>query len=95
MKQHSALLAVAILLTSSSIVAAQGQAPMSNEKAGPATSGQNRSGSRSDPRGTGMTGAPSSSNPQAGRGAAGYQTPREVPEAGGVASIQNPNPNRR
>ena len=53
------------------------------------------SGSQSDPRGTGMTGAPSSTNPQTGGGGAGYQTPRETPEAGGAPTTQNPNPNRR
>ena len=42
-----------------------------------------------------MTGAPSSTNPQAGGGGAGYQTPREVPEAGGAPTTQTPNPNRR
>jgi hypothetical protein len=43
----------------------------------------------------GMTGAPSSTNPQAGGGGAGYQTPRETPEAGGAPTTQTPNPNRR
>jgi hypothetical protein len=37
-----------------------------------------------------MTGAPSSTNPQAGGGAAGNQAPRELPEAGGAPNTQNP-----
>jgi hypothetical protein len=37
-----------------------------------------------------MTGAPSSTNPQAGGGGADYQTPREVPEAGGAPTTQTP-----
>ena len=42
-----------------------------------------------------MTGAPSSTNQQAGGGDAGYQTPREVPEAGGAPTTQTPNPTNR
>jgi hypothetical protein len=77
MRKHSALLAAAILLVSSGIASAQSQTPMTKDRA-PATSGQ--SAPQSDPgRGTGVTGAPSSTNPQAGGGGAGYQTPREVP----------------
>ena len=95
MRKHSALMAAAILLMSGGIASAQSQTPMSQEKsAPPATAGQS-GGSQSDPRGTGMTGAPSSTNPQAGGGGAGYQTPREVPEAGGAPNTQSPNPNRR
>src|SRR4051812_42445227 len=82
MRKHSALLVAAILLVSSGIASAQSQTPMTKDRA-PATSGQ--SAPQSDPaRGTGVTGAPSSTNPQAGGGGAGYQTPREVPEAGGA-----------
>jgi hypothetical protein len=40
-------------------------------------------------------GAPSSTNPQAGGGGAGYQAPRELPEACGAPNTQNPNPPRR
>ena len=95
MRKHSALMAAAVLLVSSGIASAQSQTPMSKERSGaPATSGQNP-GSQSDPRGTGTTGAPSSTNPQTGGGGAGYQTPREVPEAGGAPTTQTPNPNRR
>jgi hypothetical protein len=93
MRKHSALLAATLLVASSGIGMAQSQSPNSQQKV-PATSGQS-SGSQSDPRGTGMTGAPSSTNPQAGGGGAGYQTPRETPEAGGAPTTQPPNPNRR
>jgi len=41
---------------------------------------------------SGTTGAPSSTNPQAGGGDAGYQAPREVPEAGGPPNATVPNP---
>jgi hypothetical protein len=82
MRKHSALLAAALLVSSTGVGMAQGQSPNSQQKS-PATSGQS-SGSQSDPRGPGMTGAPSSTNPQAGGGGAGYQTPRETPEAGGA-----------
>jgi hypothetical protein len=93
MRKHSALLAAALLVSSTGVGMAQGQSPNSQQKS-PATSGQS-SGSQSDPRGPGMTGAPSSTNPQAGGGGAGYQTPRETPEAGGAPTTQTPNPNRR
>jgi len=93
MRKHSALLAAALLVSSTGVGLAQGQSPNSQQKS-PATSGQS-SGSQSDPRGPGMTGAPSSTNPQAGGGGAGYQTPRETPEAGGAPTTQTPNPNRR
>jgi hypothetical protein len=89
MRKYSALLAAAVLMVSSGIASAQSQTPMNKDKAGaPATSGQ--SGTKSDPRGTGMTGAPSSTNPQSGGGGAGYQAPRELPEAGGAPNTQNP-----
>src|SRR4051794_18561507 len=93
MRKHSALLAAALLVSSTGVGMAQGQSPNSQQKS-PATSGQS-SGSQSDPRGPGMTRAPSSTNPQAGGGGAGYQTPRETPEAGGAPTTQTPNPNRR
>ena len=98
MRKQSTVLAAAILVLSSGIAFAQsqapsqapgqapGQAPMNQQR--PATSGQ------ADPRGTGVTGAPSSTNPQAGGGGAGYQTPREVPEQGGAPNTQLPNPKR-
>jgi len=92
-RKYSALLAAALLVSSTGAGIAQGQSPNSQQKS-PATSGQS-SGSQSDPRGPGMTGAPSSTNPQAGGGGAGYQTPRETPEAGGAPTTQTPNPNRR
>jgi hypothetical protein len=93
MRKHSALLAAGLLLASSGIGMAQSQSPNSQQKS-PATSGQS-SGSPSDPRGTGMTGAPSSTNPQSGGGGAGYQAPREVPEAGGSPTTRTPNTNTR
>jgi hypothetical protein len=94
MRKQSTVLAAAIFVLSSGIAFAQsqapsqapGQAPMNQQR--PATSGQ------ADPRGTGVTGAPSSTNPQAGGGGAGYQTPREVPEQGGAPNTQLPNPKR-
>ena len=61
MRKHSALLVAALLVGSSSIGMAQSQSPNSQQKS-PATSGQS-SGAPSDPRGPGMTGAPSSTNP--------------------------------
>ena len=90
MRKHPALLAAAVLMVSSGIASAQSQTPMGKDKAGaPATSGQSGT-TQSDPRGTGMTGAPTSTNPQAGGGAAGNQAPRELPEAGGAPNTQNP-----
>jgi hypothetical protein len=81
---------IALAQTQTQSPTSQTQSPTGNERSGaPATAGQ------SDPRGTGMTGTPSSSNPQSGGGGAGYQTPREVPEAGGAPNTQTPNPNRR
>jgi hypothetical protein len=92
--KYVALVAGVLLTASASTGMAQSQAPSSQQRTGsPATSGQ--SGSQADPRGTGITGAPSSSNPQAGGGGAAYQTPREVPENGGAPTTTNPNPNRR
>jgi hypothetical protein len=89
-----ALLAAAILVASTGIAAAQSQTPMQQHRQGaPATSGQN-TGSQTDPRGTGVTGAPSSTNPQAGGGAAGNQAPREVPEQGGAPNTTMPSPRR-
>src|SRR5262245_26848285 len=74
-----ALLAAAILVASTGIAAAQSQTPMQQQRQGaPATSGQN-TGSQTDPRGTGMTGAPSSTNPQAGGGAAGNRLRARFP----------------
>jgi hypothetical protein len=93
MRKHSTLLAAAILVASGSIALAQNQAPTGQQKP-PATSGQSGAGQTDPARGTGMTGAPSSTNPQAGGGGAGYQTPREVPEQGGAPNTQLPNPRR-
>jgi hypothetical protein len=46
-------------------------------------------------RGTGMTGAPSSTNPQAGGGAGGLTTsPHQVPENGGAPNAVAPNTKR-
>lgn len=94
MRKHAALWAAAILVVSTGIASAQSQAAMGQQRPGspPATSGL--SGSQADPRGTGPTGAPSSTNPQAGGGAAGQQTPREVPESGGAPTTQTPSPRR-
>ena len=91
MRKHSILLAAAALFVSTGIACAQNSQPPAGQQRQqpPATSGQ------SDPaRGTGMTGAPSSTNPQAGGGGAGYQTPREVPELGGAPNTQVPTPRR-
>jgi hypothetical protein len=91
MRKHSILFVAAALLVSTGIASAQNNQPPANQQRPqqPATSGQ------SDPaRGTGMTGAPSSTNPQAGGGAAGNQTPREVPEQGGAPNTQVPTPRR-
>jgi hypothetical protein len=93
MRRNSVLLAAALLVASSGMGMAQSPSPNSqqpnSQQKSPATSGQS-SGSQSDPRGTGMTGAPSSTNPQAGGGGADYRAPREVPEAGGAPTTQTP-----
>ena len=89
MRKHSILFVAAALLVSTGIASAQNNQPPANQQRPqqPATSGQ------SDPaRGTGMTGAPSSTNPQAGGGAAGNQTPREVPEHRAGRGAQYPGP---
>ena len=91
MRKHSILFVAAALLVSTGIASAQNNQPPANQQRPqqPATSGQ------SDPaRGTGMTGAPSSTNPQAGGGPASNQAPREVPENGGAPNTQMPNPRR-
>jgi hypothetical protein len=93
MRKYSAMLAAAALLVSSGIAAAQNQMPRGNEKPG-ATTGQRTTPDNG--RGTGMTGAPSSSNPQAGGGANGLQSsPHQVPENGGAPNSVAPNTNRR
>jgi hypothetical protein len=93
MKRHSALIAAAALLISTGLAAAQSQMPRNERSGAPATTGQNRDGA---PGGnTGVTGAPSSTNPQAGGGAGGLTTtPHGVPENGGAANSQAPNPRR-
>jgi hypothetical protein len=91
MRKHSILFVAGALLVSTGIASAQNNQPPTGQQRQqqPATSGQ------SDPaRGTGMTGAPSSTNPQAGGGGAGHQTPREVPEQGGAPNTQVPTPRR-
>ena len=70
MRKYSAMLAAAALLVSSGIASAQSQMPRGNDNSGAATSGQ-RTTPRDSGQGTGMTGAPSSSNPQAGGGPGG------------------------
>ena len=88
MKKHSVLLAAAALVISSTgIAAAQTQAPRKSERAGaPATTGESRDSSF----GTTGAGEPSSTNPQAGGGPAGYLAPHEVPENGGAADMVQP-----
>ena len=94
MTKYSAMLAAAALLVSSGIASAQSQAPRGNDNSGSATSGQRTTPSDSG-RGTGMTGAPSSSNPQAGGGAGGLTTsPHQVPENGGAPNAVAPNTKR-
>jgi hypothetical protein len=93
MRKHSALIAAAALLISTGIAAAQSQMPRNDRSNAPATTGQSRDGM---PGGnTGVTGAPSSTNPQAGGGPAGLTTtPHGVPENGGAANSQAPTPRR-
>jgi hypothetical protein len=92
MRKYSAMLAAAALLVSSGIASAQNQ--MSNDNPGAATSGQ-RTTPRDSGQGTGMTGAPSSSNPQAGGGAGGLTTsPHQVPENGGAPNAVAPDTKR-
>ena len=80
MRKYSILFVVATLAASTGIAAAQNQ-PRANKQKRPMTTGQ------SDPaRGTGFTGAPSTTNPQAG---GGYQSPREIPESGGAPNRTN------
>ena len=82
MRKYSAMLAAAALLISSGIASAQSQMPRSNDNSGAATSGQ-RTMPRDSGQGTGMTGAPSSSNP-----------PHQVPENGGAPNAVAPNTKR-
>lgn len=93
MRKHSALIAAAALLISTGLAAAQSQMPRNDRSNAPATTGQSRDGM---PGGnTGVTGAPSSTNPQAGGGPGGLTTtPHGVPENGGAANSQAPNPRR-
>jgi len=93
MRKHSALIAAAALLMSIGLAAAQSQMPRSDRSSAPATTGQSRDGM---PGGnTGVTGAPSSTNPQAGGGAGGTtMSPHGVPENGGAANSQAPSPRR-
>ena len=91
MRKCSAMLAAAALLVSSGIASAQSQMPRSNDNSGAATSGQRTTPSDSG-RGTGMTGAPSSSNPQAGGGLT--TSPHQVPENGGAPNAVAPNTKR-
>jgi hypothetical protein len=98
MSTHSALLAATALLISSGIAFAQTQTPRNYDSSGaPQTSGQAGRG-MSGPASagsTGMTGSPSSTNPQAGGGPNGLQsTPHEVPENGGAPSSISPRPAR-
>jgi hypothetical protein len=94
MRKYSAMLAAAALVASSGIASAQSQTPRSNDNSGAATSGQRTTPSDTG-RGTGMTGAPSSSNPQAGGGAGGLTTsPHQVPENGGAPNTVVPNTKR-
>ena len=92
MRKYSAMLAAAALLVSSGIASAQSQMPRGNDNSGAATSGQ-RTTPRDSGQGTGMTGAPSSSNPQASPG--GLTTsPHHVPENGGAPNAVAPNTKR-
>jgi hypothetical protein len=94
LRKYSAMLAAAALLISSGIASAQNQMPRSNDNPGAATSGQ-RTAPRDSGQGTGMSGAPSSSNPQAGGGARGLATsPHQVPENGGAPNAVVPNTKR-
>jgi hypothetical protein len=87
MNTRATSLAAALLLLSSGIALAQ--TPMGQQQR-PATTGQGST--QMDPnRGTGMTGAPSSTNPQA---AGGYNQPRQLPENGGSPTTQIPNTRR-
>jgi hypothetical protein len=108
MRKYSPLLAAAALLVSTGIASAQSQTPRNYDSSGaPQSSGSEpRSGGGLTTGGTtgsgaattgpsGTTGAPSSTNPQAGGGGAGYQAPREVPEAGGAPNSTVPRGNPR
>jgi hypothetical protein len=83
MRKLSTLLAAAILVASGGIALAQKQPAHSKQR--PATTGQSGMGQMDPNRGTGMTGAPSSSNPAA---AGGYNQPRQLPENGGAPTTQ-------
>jgi hypothetical protein len=97
MSRSFALLAAALLI-SSGMAFAQTQTPRNYDSSGaPQTSGQARGGMSGPASGgsTGMTGSPSSTNPQAGGGPNGLQsTPHEVPENGGAPSSISPRPAR-
>jgi uncharacterized membrane protein len=88
MRKLSTLMAATALVASGGIAVAQNQpAPNQPSQQRPATSGQSGAGQMDPNRGTGMTGAPSSSNPQAG---GGYNQPRQLPENGGAPTTQTP-----
>ena len=87
----NALMASAILLVTTGAVSAQNQTPPTNKSGAPATTGQSRDGMRGGANG--MTGSPSSTNPQQGGGASGLQrAPHEVPENGGAPMKNAPSP---
>ena len=80
---------------------AQTQTPRNYDSSGaPQTSGQRSGGGMSGGAATGvssgMTGAPSSTNPQAGGGPSGLTTaPHQVPENGGAPNATAPGSNAR
>jgi len=98
MKTYTALIAAAALALSAGLASAQTQTPRNYDSSGaPQTSGQRSGGGMSGGAATGssgssgMTGAPSSTNPQAGGGPGGLTTaPHQVPENGGAPNATVP-----
>jgi hypothetical protein len=101
LKKHTALIAAAALALSAGLASAQTQTPRNYDSSGaPQTSGQRSGGGMSGGAATGvssgMTGAPSSTNPQAGGGPSGLTTaPHQVPENGGAPNATAPGSNAR
>jgi len=103
MKTYTALIAAAALALSAGLASAQTQTPRNYDSSGaPQTSGQRSGGGMSGGAATGssgssgMTGAPSSTNPQAGGGPGGLTTaPHQVPENGGAPNATAPGGNAR
>ena len=91
MKTISVVLAIATLALSATVASAQTKRSAPTERSLTGGSQMNDSGNQNQ-----MTGAPSSTNPQAGGGPNGLLTaPHSVPENGGAAMMEVNPPTRR